>query len=297
MQRNGTKREKGFSLLELMVSVAILLVAMGVVFSAMAYYQKNYQGSQIRSDTYFGIRGASELLSQEIGQAGSVGLPDTTTSAPVTGNSVLTQTVPLNQANYIFLNEQLLIDAGPKEELVKVTAVSTTPSTITGIFAKDHAAGVPVNALGVFPQGILSSSTGTSLQLFGDTNADGTIYYVEYNCDTTAGTLTRSSTPITATAKNPAQTQTLLDTLTANPNGVPCFTYNSQPSGGYTFVTNVKLTLSLRSSVPDLENGTNFTIIKDFLILSPRNILAGLELANAGVTTRLQPTPPNVPLP
>lgn len=295
MQTNGTKGEQGFSLLELLVSMAILLVITGVVLSAVVFYQESYQGSQMRSDMYFGIRGASELISQEVGQAGSIALPDTKTGiTPVTG-SALPQTVTLTQVNYIFVGEQLLIDAGANEELVSVTDPDPLAKTITGIFKKNHAASVPVNALGVFPQGVLSSSTGTSLRLLGDINDDRKIHYVEYNCDTAAGTLTRSSTPITANAKNAAQT--LLDTLTANPGGAPCFSYTSQTSGGFTFVTSVRLTLTLQSSAPDLQTGVRSTITKTFLNLSPRNVLGGLELANNNVIARLQPTPPNVPLP
>jgi prepilin-type N-terminal cleavage/methylation domain-containing protein len=297
VQKNGTKREEGFSLLELMTSLAILLVIAGAIFSAIVFYQKSYQGSQLRSDLYFGIQGASELISQEVGQAGSVGLPLTTISGTVTGNGTA-QTVTVSQANYIFAGEQLLIDAGANEELVSVTAVSSGSNTITGIFTKNHAASppTPVTALGVFSQGVLSSSTATSLKLFGDINGDGTIYYVEYNCDTAAGTLTRSSTPITASSKN-APPQTLLDTLTANPGGTPCFAYTSQTSGSYTFITSVGLTLSLQSSIPDLQTGAKPTMTKTFMNLSPRNILAGLELAGNSVYSRLQPTPPNVPLP
>jgi hypothetical protein len=111
--------------------------------------------------------------------------------------------VSLASTASIFVGEQLLIDAGLSQETVTVTAISS--GTIRGVFQKNHSNGAPVNAVGVFPQGVLSSSTANQLQLIGDINGDGSLDYAQYDCDTNAGTLSRSVTPITAGAINPSQ--------------------------------------------------------------------------------------------
>jgi len=284
----------GFSLLELLASMAILLVVSGAAFSALVAYQKSYGSTLLKSDMNASMRDALALLGQEIGQAGLVSLLPAQLGASITPSSSA-QSVAVSSTSGIFVGEKLLIDAGSSQELVAITAVGTSPSSITGIFAKAHSSGAPVSAAGVFSQGVLSSSTGTQLQLLGDINADGTLAYVRYDCDTTAGTLSRSITPISAYASNPPAV--LVQNLVANPDGTPCFSYTRTTVGGYTFVTSVALTLSIQTATRDPQTGAYVTMTKSFLNLTPRNLLAGVALAQAGWTERLQPTPPRVPLP
>jgi hypothetical protein len=148
------------------------------------------------------------------------------------------------------------------------------------------------------------------LNLFGDINSDGTLVYVRYTCDTsvTPGTLSRSVTTITPGVTSISAAQTMLSTLIPNPSstaypaGVPCFIYTTSTSPGppsgvpasYTFVTNVGLTISVQSLRPDPKTKVFLTMTKSFLDLSPRNILAGYQLANSSIWPRLQFTPSNV---
>ena len=118
--------------------------------------------------------------------------------------------------------------------------------------------------------------------------------YVEYTCDLAAGTLSRSITPIGADAKNAAVT--LVQNIIANPGDVPCFTYSSTEAASYSFVTNVGLTLTTRTSGIDPQTGTYATLTKSFLNLAPRNVAAALALAQAGVTGPLQPMPSGIPM-
>ncbi|MDA2927267.1 hypothetical protein MYX78_08555, partial [Acidobacteria bacterium AH-259-G07] len=179
---------------------------------------------------------------------------------------------------------------GEAEELVTVTAVGS--GSITGIFKNDHNDDTLVNALGAFPTGVLG--TANQLQIFGDINADGTLLYVEYNCDTAQGVLTRSITPISAAAQNPASV--LLDNLVSNPGGVPCFQFLTQTVTGTTFVTRVTVTLSTQTSAADPETGAFHTVTSS-LTVAPPNLLAAVELAQLKANDRLQPTPPGLPLP
>ncbi len=258
----------------------------------LSAYQRNYQAHVLRSDLRAGLRNATELLVQEIAQAGVIGgLPNTLTGTVAASPTPL----PVNVASTtgLFVGEKLQIDVGSASEVVAITAIGS--GTITGVFTRSHAANAPITALGVLPQGVLSTSTGTQLRIVGDVNADGSVVYVKYDCDVSAGALTRSSTPITASASNPGTV--LLDNLVANPDGTPCFTYTSTTAGGYTFVTAVGVTLTARTVQIDPQSGTFFTETKSFLHVGPRNVLIGLTLANAGITALLQPIPPGVPLP
>ena len=274
-----------------MVSIAILIVLAGAAMSGLLAYQKIYRSLDLKTDVLAGLRGASELMSQEIGQAGLLNHPGTSLTAPVAA-SLSPQEATLNSTAGIFVGEKLLVDAGVAQETVTVTEVSST--TATGIFQNSHEAGAPVNAVGVFPQGVLSSSTASQLQLLGDMNGDGTLVYVQYDCDTTAGTLSRSITPVTAGAANPPQI--LLTGLIPNANGAPCFQYRTTTAAGYTFVTNVGMAVTIQTSRVDPQTGELVTLASAFNHFAPRNLWAGLEMAQAGIHGSLQPTPPGVPL-
>lgn len=300
MLRRLRRMQSGVSLLELIGSMAIMLIISGGVFSALSFYQKNYQRAQLTVDMHDTLRGAVGLMAQEIGQAGLLSSTSTqvTTLGAAASGSATAQSVAFNSASNIFVGEKLLVDTASNQELVSVTAVSS--NNVTAIFQRNHNAGAAVNALGLFPQGILSTSTANQLQLVGDINGDGTLVYVEYNCNNQApgpGTLTRSITPINAASKNPSSI--LLDAIMPNPGGTPCFQYPSPlpTAAGFTFVPQVAVTLTAQSSSLDPVTGTYLTITKQALNLVPRNVQMGLTMANGGVTTTLQPAPPSVPFP
>ena len=297
----------GFTLLELMVSMAVLSLIMGGFIAALSTSEQSYARTELGSDMYENVRSVAELLAQEIGQAGLVSLPTTTLSAAVAASAAV-QAVNVSQATSMYVGEQLLVDAGSaSEELVTLTAVTST--TMSGVFQHAHASGAPVTVLGAYPSGIVppgatDGSTSVAepgksvLNMYGDINGDGTLVYIRYTCDTSAtpGTLTRSVTVITPGVNTINTAQTLLSTLIPNPGGTPCFQYTSYPVGtpSNTYVTNVGLTISVRSLTPDPQTQAYLTMTKSFLDLSPRNILAGFELGNAGLTNRLQAQPPNV---
>jgi prepilin-type N-terminal cleavage/methylation domain-containing protein len=292
-------KKTGFSLLELLASISILLVIAGGAFSALSYYQRMYQVTELAADMHDSTRSAMDLMAQEIGQAGllsSASSQVTTLGAAVTGSGTV-QSVAFTSASSVFVGEKLTVDVGSNQELVAVTAKSS--NNVTGIFGKNHTNAAVVNASGIFPQGVLTTSNANQLQLVGDINGDGTLVYVEYNCNNQApgpGTLTRSITPITAASKNAASI--LVDAVMPNPGGTACFQYPSPlpTAGGFTFVPQVGVTLTLQSSSRDPVTGAYLTITKQALDLVPRNVQMGLTMANAGVTDRLQPAPPGVPI-
>jgi prepilin-type N-terminal cleavage/methylation domain-containing protein len=292
---DAKNKSRGFSLIEVMISLLVLLVMTGAAFYALAYYQRNYGSSRLRAVMHEGVRGAVELITQEVGQAGLLDFTTRTTSAAITA-SLTPQAVVLDSVDSIFVGEDLIVGTSTTEETVKVTAVNTGAVTVTGVFTQSHPINSRVRGYGVFPQGILSSSTATELRIFGDINGDGNITYVKYTCDTGAGTLSRSMTVVTPGTTTANASEVLVSDLTANPGGTACFQYTSRTLGTYTFVTSVGITLSARSSKVDPQTKQYVTMTKSFLNLAPRNVLMGLELALTGSEIRLQPTPSNIPL-
>src|SRR5260221_9012137 len=71
------KRQVGFSLLETLVALAVLLVVGGIVMTGMVQLMKTQSTIANRTEMHTSVRSATELLQQEIGQAaeGSLGAP------------------------------------------------------------------------------------------------------------------------------------------------------------------------------------------------------------------------------
>jgi type II secretory pathway pseudopilin PulG len=289
----STAGHDGFSLIEFLVSVVVTLFLMGAVFHVLGKYQRTYQTEQVTTDMRQGARSAMELLSQEVGQAGYLGFTTTSLNADVTG-AAIAQTVPLASTANIFNGEILMVDAGVAQELVTVTDLTGT--TVSGVFRNSHSKDAPVNAVGVFSQGVLPppSSTANVLQLFGDVNADGTLRYVEYRYDSAAGTLSRSITPIDAAVQETPRV--LLRDLQPNANGTAFFQYRTQAVPGGNCVIEVTVTATTRTSSPDPES-KQYRSMTSSLVLSPRNVLVARDLAVAGAMLRLQPAPPGLPIP
>lgn len=299
MPRPGSN--DGFSILEMLVCTTVLVVIASVALTILGYSVKTYQSQQMEADMHAGLRSTLALMAQEIGQAGSIGSSAKTLNAAVTG-SATAQTVTLNSVANVFVGEKITVDTGSAQELVQVTALPGS-NQVTGIFKKNHASGAPVIAQGVFPQGILSSSTATSLKFFGDINADGSLAYVQYDFDSEAGTLTRSITTLAPGVTTRNASETLLTNLVANPDGSPFFQYGSAANvtvdgTTYTFIPSVAVSLTIQTSQPNPQTGAFVTMNKSFANFACRNILAGLTLAqsNPPVTERFQPIPPGLPL-
>ena len=72
--------ERGFSLIETMVSLTLLLVVSAGTMEAMLQFSKTQSTVFNRSAMHSGVRSATELLQQEVGQAGHVTLPVVTVS-------------------------------------------------------------------------------------------------------------------------------------------------------------------------------------------------------------------------
>lgn len=334
---NRLRSEAGFSLPEMLISVGLLLAVSSIVTSALLQMTKQQQTIWNRTEMHSSVRGATELLQQEVGQAGRIALPQNVwvdPSTPVT-------TVPLGATTCVVASPKLASDLlpatplqgmwydaatstgirltfldGDNSETVRVTGINTASKQITACFLYNHAALAPVVAQGGFangilpPTGVVNGSTANVLKMFGDINGDGNLVYVEYTCDNgdagTAGThnLYRNMIAYNAASK-PAvdNSKILLSNVYPNPPDAsgtarPCFQYQTQTKIAqgipFTFVLDVAVTLTARTSQVDPITRQYQTETKALLNVSPRNVYNAFNFLGMGYTDHIQSTPGTV---
>lgn len=167
------RRQAGFTLLEMLVGLAVMLVVVGVIMTAMFNMMQTQGTIQNRTEMHSNVRNATELLSQEIGQAGKISLPpvggpggacplgQAALTTPVIANLAIAQPVGVCSSAGMFQGELLTIaDNGPQTETVTLTVDPAGTNTITAIFTQPHLAGVPVVSRGAFASGIVPPAPG-----------------------------------------------------------------------------------------------------------------------------------------
>jgi type II secretory pathway pseudopilin PulG len=315
------RSEAGFSLMELLVAVGLLMVITAIVTTAIGQMTTAQATIWNRTEMHSGVRGATELLQQEVGQAGRVAFPATvtltsavaasTTCDPSTPSlnavtaSVTSTTGMFASAVAPLSYEMITLLDGDTEESVRVASV-VSGTQFTACFRNAHAAGARVMPLGGFatgilpPTGIANGSTANVLKLYGDVNGDGNMQYVEYTCDSAVNhSLYRNAMAFTA-ANKPALTddKILLSNVVANPGGAPCFSYQTSTvsvSGtSFTFVLDVAITLTIQTQQQDPTTRQYQTETKALLNVSPRNVFDAWAFASIGYTDRMQSTPASV---
>lgn len=190
----------GFSLIELLASVAIITLLMGAVFTFMGQAQKRSQSTGVVAESNQSARAALEIMTQEIGQAGSN--PNFLSNKTVSSSNAITasaspQCATLSDIADIFPGDWLGVDTGPNYELAQVTSTSSISggpcsgsNRIQAVFTMNHTTTsgtvfpFPVTSYKMpYPTGILQG-TGTSndstLEFFGNINVDGTLNYMVY---------------------------------------------------------------------------------------------------------------------
>lgn len=185
------KEQTGFTLLETMVSLLMLLAVSAIVMGGMNQMMKTQGTVANRTEMHTSVRDATEVLEQEIGQAGKISLP----AAPVGGWLMLTPVVvpkdvpvttvvsfspTLLNANgaVLFDGELLLVDVGTNQETVTLTCgpiAAPTPGLCTttwtaGPFLNSHGLNVPVTAPGAFSTGVVPPAAGVTAGYAGYAN-------------------------------------------------------------------------------------------------------------------------------
>jgi prepilin-type N-terminal cleavage/methylation domain-containing protein len=214
------KSESGFSLVELLVAMTVMLLISGAAVTAILKLSTTQSTIWNRTQMHSGIRGATEVLQQEVGQAGRIALISgsptcvNNTSAPCLsaagGVAAGATSADVTSICGMFIGQKLLVDVGPNNaETVAIATIGGAASdptaiqcpkgstilpgtiTTTTAFVAAHGQLAPVQALGGFIQGVIpyyaapsnitNGSTEAVLKLFGDINADGNMVYVEYS--------------------------------------------------------------------------------------------------------------------
>jgi hypothetical protein len=295
-----------------MVSLAVMTAVSAIVMAGITQMMTTQGTIANRAEMHTSVRSATELMQQEIGQAGAVALvaPNTNISlaaAVATGTNVAFTLTPASAMNGVFVGELLSFDTGANLETITVTGTAAAP---TATFSNAHAGGAPVVALGAFSSGIVppsmaNGSTGTKLKLYGDINSDGSMVYVEYSCDTAVvpGFLYRQQVAFNAApaakVNPPVASMALLTNVLQNPNdpagnAVPCFTYQTRTVGTNDYVTDVAITMTVRTQIPDPKTRLYQNETKALLNISPRNVVNAWVLASHAFPNRVQPIPPTV---
>ena len=170
----------GFSLIELLVATTLFLVVSTVVTTALMQMTNSQKTIWNRTEMHSGVRGATELLQQEVGQAGRVALPTAVTlQCDHLGRLAVLDavTATVNSTSGMFIGEKLTTFDGDSQETVAITSI-TSATQFTACFTKSHAATTTLVTMGGFATGIIpanmtNGSTANTLKLYGDINGDG----------------------------------------------------------------------------------------------------------------------------
>ena len=298
--------ESGFTLVEVMVTTGILMAVSAIVMSGVLDMTQLNNTVTNRAQMFAGVRNATALLQQEVGQAGRIVMPASTLQAGVAAGTNPVA-VTAGTAASMFVGEQIVVGAGNPpaacptclQETVAITAING--DNITATFANPHLANEPLTVQGAFSSGVVpptvaNGSTGWTLKIFGDINGTGSLVYVEYFCDIPNGRLYRNQMAWNAAAKvvPPTVDQILVENVQSNPGNAACFTYQTKTIGTTPFVIGVAITLTVQSQDKDPITQEFQKESKALLNVSPRNVFNAWQLASLDIGNRVQPTPAQV---
>jgi prepilin-type N-terminal cleavage/methylation domain-containing protein len=304
----AARTDAGFTLIELMISVGILMTISALMMrGTLDMTNLNTKQSNL-SEMHAGIRNATALLQQEVGQAGRLSFPAAVTVAAAIPIGDQWVVVAPSVAS-MFVGQKLEFigqnASGDIEEIVTVTDVDAANSRIRAVFTVAYLGGARVMPAGGFAEGVIpttkvNGSTASTLKIVGDINGDGSIVYVEYTCDWLGGRLYRNMMAYDAAAKPAlAVEQVLLDNLLPNPpdpGGIarPCFTYDQRTIYGNTYVINVAIMTTVRTDEVDKTTGQFQTVTKALLNVAPRNVFNVWQVASLNYRDRIEPLPASV---
>jgi len=183
------KQQAGFTLLEMMIALVVLLAVSGIVMSGMVQMMKTQGTIANRTELHTSVRSATELLQQEIGQAGKISLPtppagvawamltpvNVPTDTPVTQPVVFNVISPTTGLPTLFEGEWITVDTGLNKETVQLTCAAGkgncafTSNAWNATFYYTHVpipliptavVGVPIRVPGAFSTGIVPPAPG-----------------------------------------------------------------------------------------------------------------------------------------
>lgn len=182
-----SKKQAGFTLMETMVSLVVLLGVSAIVMSGLIQMMWTQGTISNRTEMHTSVRSATELLQQEIGQAGKISLPTppagvtwALTTPVVTDplKGLITTAATFNVVDAVgnpvlYEGEWVTVDTGTNKEAVQLTCAAglgnCPPSnTWTATFYYNHTpialpggtVGVPITLPGAFSAGIIPPAAG-----------------------------------------------------------------------------------------------------------------------------------------
>jgi Tfp pilus assembly protein PilW len=289
------KSEKGFSLAELMVSMCILIPAMGAAVSLFSVGANQHATEQSSIDANQEARSAFEMMTTEIAQAASHGDRTTTLSVPINTPSTAAQDATVDSTTGFTVGDYVeVVDPSGDRESVQLTAVGT--GTLTGVFRATHPSGASVRLFAVpYPTGLItpagmaanSSTTVTTIRFFGNIIGDNTVQYVEYAYDATSNQITRSITPVAQATRNEA----VVFVRNVKPGSVQ-FTLSTDARA---VATSAGIAMTVMNTV---KSGSNYQETQLASRISIPSAIAASVLLDEnqrfGGFNRLPPTPPKV---
>src|SRR5579859_4091958 len=130
------KKQFGFSMLETMVSLAVLFVVGSIVMSGMGQLLRTQGSVANRTEMHSNVRSATELLQQEIGQAGRLSLGAITSNATLAANVVSGAAATAFSLNTngnapltLYPGETLTVDVGSNQETVTLATGANAAGT------------------------------------------------------------------------------------------------------------------------------------------------------------------------
>ena len=272
-----------------------------------------------RTEMHSGVRGATELLQQEVGQAGRVAAPATiTTGAAIAGAGtgdcnaaspgVCATTVPVTSVAGLFAtagavpSSYTLITTidGDSRETTPIWSINAAVSRRRSRRASTTTtcAGTVLMALGGFAQ--RDRAADRRRQRLDGIGAEDVrrhqrrrqhgVRRVHLRHERGAQALSQRRWPSTPTRKPPlSDAQVLLSNVMPNPGGTPCFTYQTSASPPmivqgqpFVFVLDVAITLTVQTQQIDPITKQYQTETKALLNVSPRNVYNAWQLASIG---------------
>lgn len=291
------KAQGGFSVLEMLIAVCILIPIMAGAMQLYSVGVNQYASEQSTVEANQDASAGFNMMTREIAQAGSHGDIVTTLQANVAG-SATPQTVPVASSVGFSVGDYIeVLDASGNVETVPITGVGD--GTITGAFMGNYVSGDPIRLFalpylgGILPPGTPSPNTATdvtTLRFFGDIYGDGILYYVEYAYDSANAQITRSMTPFTSTAKEPA-----VPLLTNVKPGSARFTLHTDARS---VITSVTVSLTIESQW-ETASGASEEIKLSSKVTAPSTKAASIlleELLSMGGLNKLPPIPQRIAL-
>src|SRR6266481_1870860 len=137
------KKQVGFSMVETMVSIAVLSAVGGIVMSGMVQLMRTQGSITNRTEMHTSVRSATELLQQEIGQAGKVSLAPPAANVSLAGavtatagNVAFTLSASDGSTPTVYAGESLTVDLGTNQEVVQL--VTGSGASGTALFQVSH---------------------------------------------------------------------------------------------------------------------------------------------------------------